>query len=209
MAGVALALLSAYGLLIFGVGYLDRRHRYGSTPMRLATLRGMALVVAALMAGGFGLLVAGPITSLAGLVPSPDRYGSVALGAAGIAVFVAGLVVVALAQRAMGASWRVGLDPSERTALVITGPFRWVRNPIYSALVIMAAGACLMVLNAVAVSAVAVLAAAVVLQVVLVEEPYLARTHGDAYEQYRHTTARFVPVLRPHGSVPAWVPDRP
>jgi len=190
-----LALLGAYAVLVFGVGYLNRRRRYRSTPLRLATLRGTALAVAALMASGFGLLLAGPITSLVHLGPNLGQEGSTALGAAGVVVFLAALTVVALAQRAMGASWRVGLDPSERTELVTTGPFRWVRNPIYSALVAMATGVTLMVGTVAGIAAVAVLAAAVVLQVLLVEEPYLARIHGPAFEQYRRATGRFVPAL--------------
>jgi protein-S-isoprenylcysteine O-methyltransferase Ste14 len=36
----------------------------------------------------------------------------------------------------MGASWRIGVDPSERTDLVTGGAFALVRNPIFSAMLL-------------------------------------------------------------------------
>lgn len=38
------------------------------------------------------------------------------------------------AQLAMGDSWRIGVDEQENTTLVRTGPFKWVRHPIYTAM---------------------------------------------------------------------------
>lgn len=35
----------------------------------------------------------------------------------------------------MGDSWRIGVEPTERTALVTTHPFGLVRNPIFTAAV--------------------------------------------------------------------------
>ena len=51
---------------------------------------------------------------------------------AGIAVMIAGAALLAWAQHAMGASWRIGI-PAEATGLVLRGPFRLSRNPIYLA----------------------------------------------------------------------------
>ena len=36
----------------------------------------------------------------------------------------------------MGESWRIGVDPSETTTLVRTGVFGWVRNPIFTAMLV-------------------------------------------------------------------------
>ena len=43
----------------------------------------------------------------------------------------AGVLVIAIAQRQMGESFRIGIDDA-KTALVSRGLFRHVRNPIYS-----------------------------------------------------------------------------
>jgi protein-S-isoprenylcysteine O-methyltransferase Ste14 len=99
------------------------------------------------------------------------------------------------AQLAMGSSWRVGVDPSERTALRTEGPFRLVRNPIFSWMMLAAAGLALLVPNLASLGALAALVTAIELQVRLVEEPYLLRTHGEAYASWAQRTGRFVPGL--------------
>jgi len=68
-----------------------------------------------------------------------------------------------------------------------------VRNPIFTFLVTALAALALLVPNALAIAALATLVAATEIQVRAVEEPYLERTHGDAYRRYRARTGRFVP----------------
>jgi protein-S-isoprenylcysteine O-methyltransferase Ste14 len=53
----------------------------------------------------------------------------------------------------------------------------------------------LVVPNVLSVLALVALTAAIELQVRLVEEPYLLRTHGDAYRRYAAVVGRFVPGL--------------
>ena len=116
------------------------------------------------------------------------------------AVHVAGVVL--FARRAgrharrpggEGASWRVGVDPGERTALVTDGPFALVRNPVFAALLPAAAGLALMVPSPIALAALAALVVAVELQVRVVEEPHLLRAHGPAYRAYAARVGRFAP----------------
>jgi protein-S-isoprenylcysteine O-methyltransferase Ste14 len=97
----------------------------------------------------------------------------------------------------MGAAWRVGVDPSESTELVVRGPFRWVRNPTFTSMIVVAIGLALMVPSWVALVAVVALVASIVYQVTHVEEPYLGATHGIAYTEYLEQTGRFLPRLRP------------
>lgn len=61
----------------------------------------------------------------------------------------------------MGASWRIGVDEDEDTTLVTGGRFGLVRNPIFTAMVLTAAGLALMVPNAVALTGLAMLVGAV------------------------------------------------
>lgn len=44
-----------------------------------------------------------------------------------------GIAATLYAQIAMGNSWRIGVDPTERTTLVTNGPFALVRNPTFAA----------------------------------------------------------------------------
>ena len=93
----------------------------------------------------------------------------------------------------MGASWRVGVDESERTELVTDGPFALVRNPIYSGVIPLVAGLTLMAPNVVAIAASVALVISLEIQVRLVEEPYLLREHHSPYSEYASRVGRFVP----------------
>lgn len=151
-------------------------------------LAGVAFVVA-LVAG-----VLGPVTVLLGLEPL-RRLDSPALAWAGLALAVVGIAATLATQLDMGTSWRIGVDEAERTDLVTTGAFAMVRNPIFTAMAITGAGLALMTPNVVAVAGFATLLVALQLQVRVVEEPYLFRTHGPGYAAYAATTGRFLPRL--------------
>jgi protein-S-isoprenylcysteine O-methyltransferase Ste14 len=110
-------------------------------------------------------------------------------------LYASGLALTLAAQRAMGRSWRIGVDARERTALVTSGPFQLVRNPIFGAMVITGTGIVLLFASSVALLAYVCLAVALELQVRAVEEPYLLRTHGEAYRTYAQRTGRFFPWI--------------
>ena len=114
---------------------------------------------------------------------------------AGAAAAGGGIVLASLAQQTMGESWRIGVDPDEQTELVTDGVFGSIRNPIFTAMVAVQAGTALMAPTWLSVAGVAALVTAVEVQTRLVEEPYLARTHGDPYTNYASRTGRFLPLL--------------
>lgn len=116
-----------------------------------------------------------------------------AVHALGLALFGLGLVGTLWAQLSMGASWRIGVDAGERTALVTRGPFRWVRNPIFTAMLLAVTGLGLLVPNLMSAIALVTMLIAVELQVRAVEEPYLVRSHGPAYRSWAAHTGRFLP----------------
>lgn len=55
-----------------------------------------------------------------------------------------------VAQSGMGSSWRIGVDPAERTELVTGGVFAVVHNPIFTAMLAAQAGLAFAVPGAVA-----------------------------------------------------------
>jgi protein-S-isoprenylcysteine O-methyltransferase Ste14 len=120
---------------------------------------------------------------------------SAGVRATGVAIFIVGLVGTLYAQIAMGESWRIGVDERERTALVTSGPFAVVRNPIFAAMLPTSLGLALLVPNVAALAGLGALWLALQIQVRLVEEPYLLRAHGDSYRQYAARVGRFVPGL--------------
>lgn len=138
-------------------------------------------------------------TVLAVIAPEGSAWHPAALPAgaraAGLLLYIAGTVGTFLAQLAMGKSWRIGVDSTERTELVADGMFRFVRNPIYTAMLVSVGGLTLLCFTGVTLAGLAGLLVALELQVRAVEEPYLARTHGAAYLRYAATVGRFVPLL--------------
>jgi protein-S-isoprenylcysteine O-methyltransferase Ste14 len=195
MAVLALVLLAAWLLLVAGVPTVVQLRRTGRVSARFRDRAGTPQWWARLLAGvGFACAVAAPLAELAGLEPIPvlDRTP---VRAAGAVLAVLGIAATLAAQQAMGASWRPDVDPEVRTALVTTGPFRLVRNPILTATAATAVGLALLVPNLLAAAMLAAFVAAFQVQVRLVEEPYLQRVHGAAYARYTARTGRFLPWI--------------
>ena len=147
----------------------------------------------ALAAFALVLGVAAPVLALAEVVEPIDALDGTVGHVVGLVLAVGGIAATLYAQIAMGTSWRIGVDPAERTALVTTGPFAVVRNPIFAAMLPTALGLVLLVPSWVALLGLFGLVVALELQVRVVEEPYLRRTHGDAYAAYAGRVGRFVP----------------
>lgn len=186
----------AFAVVAIGWRSVQQRRRTGSSGVVVRRERGAA-------AGGAGLLlVLGVATLAAGTAKSarstPSRWST--RSALGAAAMLAGTGITVAAQRAMGASWRIGVDPDERTALVTSGPFRRVRNPIFSGMLLFAAGNALAVPNRLTLAGVLQLTAGINAQVLLVEEPHLRRQHGTRYADYAASSGRFLPSLGPLGA---------
>ncbi len=149
------------------------------------------LFVAAVGAGALA-----PVLAAAGVASPIVPAGLVQpLAILGLLLVAAGLVTAWASQSAMGASWRIGVDPAERTSLVTAGVFARVRNPIFSAMVAAQSGTTLMAPTWLAMAGLVTLVLSIELQVRLVEEPYLRRTHGREYEEYTRGVGRFVPGI--------------
>lgn len=196
---VAVAALAVYALYLgvgFGLrtwvqwrrtsdtGWRGISGRFGSPEWWAGVLFTVALVAGVL----------GPITALLGLEPVAVLDGATThlLGAA---LAFAGVLATFATQLAMGTSWRIGVDDTETTELVTTGPFALARNPIFTAMATTGLGLGLMVPNLVAMLGFVLLVVALQLQVRVVEEPYLLRTHATRYESYAASVGRFLPGL--------------
>jgi protein-S-isoprenylcysteine O-methyltransferase Ste14 len=203
-AGFALVAVLAYAGIAVGLrAWLQRRWTgasglVGVRPDAEGRRGAPAVAAATLFGAAFAGIAAAPILAIVGAV-GPVAIAGAWAAACGSCLLAAGMGGVLWAQFAMGPAWRIGVDPDERTALVTAGPFRWVRNPIYSSMVLFDAGIALLIPSVVAVAALIALVVAVEVQVRLIEEPHLLRWHGDAYRHWLARTGRFSPMGRQSG----------
>ena len=193
---VAIVLQLAFIALAFGLRTYLHARKTGSTGFRANAARSSAELF-----GAGGITVAAIASLIATVLAAVDVIEPLsfldytALRWTGAIIAGAALVLVLAAQSNMGASWRIGVDPAEKTDLVTGGLFSLTRNPIFLGMLLFWAGMCLLVPNLLSFAAFAIALAAVEVQVRMVEEPYLARTHGDAYRAYTSRTGRLVPGL--------------
>lgn len=113
--------------------------------------------------------------------------------------FMVGVALMALAAtmvcwRQMGSAWRMGIDPNEKTRLIVTGPFKHVRHPIYALSSVLML-ACVVAVPAPLMIAVGVIHVLFLQWEALREERYLLGVHGDVYRKYLARTGRFLPRL--------------
>lgn len=192
---VALILFAVFAALGFGWRSWEQRRRTGSTGFRgisgrpgsIEWLAGVGFIVSMAAA------VFAPILQLVGVVAPVAVLHTTWLQLAGIVVAVAGIAATVYAQLDMGDSWRIGVDRTEATTLVRSGVFGWVRNPIFTAMLVFGLGIALVTPNVVAIVGFVLLVVTIELQVRVVEEPYLLTVHGDAYREYLASVGRFVP----------------
>ncbi|TXI52816.1 methyltransferase family protein [Mycolicibacterium mageritense] len=197
MPSTALILYVIFAALGFGWRSWTQHRHTGSTGFRGISGRPGSLewfagagFVAAILAG-----LAAPLLQLLGILSPVSLLQAPLIQASGTVLAVAGIAATLHAQHDMGQSWRIGVDPSETTTLVRNGVFAHVRNPIFTAMLVVAAGITLMTPNPLALAAFLVLLVTIELQVRVVEEPYLNTAHGQAYRDYCETVGRFVPHI--------------
>jgi protein-S-isoprenylcysteine O-methyltransferase Ste14 len=209
MTRALLATVLAVAFAITALGWRTAVHlrRYGDRGWRVShsSWSGPAARAHGLLVMAGVLLFAAPIAALASGQParpegvetlaSEDTTAATVSLAAGLLLAALGTGITVVAQLQMGRSWRIGLDPAERTALVTGGLFSVVRNPIYSGMGMFALGLALLVPNLPALAALVLGLAGLEVQVRSVEEPHLLHTHGEAYRRWASTAGRFVPGL--------------
>ncbi len=116
------------------------------------------------------------------------------LPAVGVIVMWVGLATRIWAVLALGASFRTTVEVDPGQAVVTTGPYRWVRHPSYTGLLLIVAGFGLS-RGWLSLAACLVLPLPALVWRIHVEEAELSRVLGDAYRSYEATTARLLPGI--------------
>ena len=112
----------------------------------------------------------------------------------GFVLGLSGLLLCWRAQQEMGDSWRVGIDRHNKTKLVTSGAFQKVRNPTYSGLFLICAGAFSIFPTFSFMVWVIVFYISIEFQV-RIEEEFLTDSHGEHYIRYYQTTKRYIPFF--------------
>jgi protein-S-isoprenylcysteine O-methyltransferase Ste14 len=106
------------------------------------------------------------------------------LGVVADAITVIGLLITLWARRMLGTNWSSSVVFKERHALIEGGPYRFVRHPIYSGVLLMLFGTMLVWGRLVGVAAFVVIVVGLSVKASL-EERLLMRHFPEAYARYR------------------------
>ena len=113
--------------------------------------------------------------------------------AIGLVLFALGLGFAIWARVHIGRNWGTPMSQKDEPELVSSGPYRWVRHPIYTGILLAGVG------TAVALSwqwlAAVALAAVYLVYSATVEERYLTKELPDTYPAYQHSTKMLVPFV--------------
>lgn len=125
--------------------------------------------------------------------PRPVAWPAAAVIVAGVALYVLCVWNFATVGRGTPGPW----DAPRR--FVAAGPYRWVRNPIYLAALLVVTGESWLFLSRPVLVYAGMMAVFFHLFVIGYEEPTLARRFGTAYADYRRAVPRWVPRPARHG----------
>jgi len=109
-----------------------------------------------------------------------------------VTILAAGLSATLLCWKRMGKSWRMGINPNEKTQLIVSGPYAYIRHPIYSI-------QSFMLLASMALLPSPLMLVACLLMLTFLqweahrEEKYLVIHHGAGYLDYCRQTGGFLP----------------
>lgn len=205
LALLVVQILAALGLGATGVGFVigPVQRRFPREPVRVVAKRPPAPGTQALWVGGTLLAVLWPVgVFLAPLYayhwPAlPDFPGSWVVQAVGVVLGASGGVLFFRSARAMGRQMTPAIQVQEGHRLLQDGPYRYVRHPVYTAILAVALGQTLLYLS-LPLAVVSGMLVALALYRSRQEESLLRSPEGfgAAYDAYARRTGRFLPRLR-------------
>jgi protein-S-isoprenylcysteine O-methyltransferase Ste14 len=172
--------LAAWAVLELGVRVRERLQGRGGA----ARDRGTRVLIAVTL--GAAIALAAVTASRAPRIAGPHR-------AAGVTVIWLGLAIRVWAIAALGRAFRTTVEVDPGQTVIDTGPYRWVRHPSYSGLLLIAAGCGLASGSWLAIAICPVLPLPALLFRVHVEEAELVSVLGERYRAYQARTKRLIP----------------
>lgn len=151
------------------------------------------LLFTVVVAGLGGAWVPWWILTRHGRTATPAAWAAVPVIAAGIALYVWCVWNFATVGGGTPGPW----DAPSR--VVAAGPYRWVRNPIYLAALLIVLGEAWLFLSLALLTYAGAMAVVFHLFVIGYEEPTLRRRFGSAYLEYQRMVPRWIPRRPRHG----------
>ncbi len=180
--------VAAWLALEAGLLIRDRVRGQGRTARDQGTLwLNMIIITAAVVTAG---ILTGVLKNAAAW-----QFGPAGLSVADPIVMWTGLVVRIWAIVALGRSFRTTVEVDTGQKVVDSGPYRWVRHPSYTGILLLMAGLSLVYGNWPALAILLVLPTGVLIHRIFVEEAVLTEVIGRAYTDYAARTQRLVPGL--------------
>lgn len=129
---------------------------------------------------------------------TPLRLGIIAQAAwvpgAGVGLTALGLILCLWARFRLGGNWSATVTVKQGHTLVTAGPYRWIRNPIYTGMLLMFVGTALVVARGRGWLAVALLLAALAVKI-RQEERFMLRQFPREFPAYRQRSWALVPFV--------------
>lgn len=111
-----------------------------------------------------------------------------------LALTIAGLAFALWARSSLGRNWSGSVQVKSQHALVRSGPYRWVRHPIYTGLLAALLGTAVALDQWRGVLAFVIVLAALLYKLRL-EERWMTETFGDSYRDYRKHSKALIPGI--------------
>ena len=147
------------------------------------------MLLASYIAGISGAFVSAVALPWAAIVPAW------AASAAGLLVLWAGIGLRWWAMSTLGRYFTFTVQSSADQPVISGGPYRFVRHPGYTGVLLAMVGLGLLLTNWLSVVVLAVVVAAGMTYRISVEERALMATLGQPYEDYRSTRSRLIPYV--------------
>lgn len=145
------------------------------------------------------LLVAGWLSAFLGATWVAGQFSAGHFGRwhwiIGLGLMWVGLAIRIWSVLTLGASFRTTVEVDSDQPLVDTGPYRFVRHPSYTGILLLAVGYGLALNSRLALVILLVVPLATTIRRITVEEATMAEVMGDPYEAYRRRTKRLLPGL--------------
>jgi protein-S-isoprenylcysteine O-methyltransferase Ste14 len=183
-AGTVALQLTIAGWVLFELGLRVRERLQGRGGA--ARDRGTRVLIAVTL---------GTAIAFAGVIGSRSTQAEIAGPhvSLGVLLMWLGIAIRVWAIAALGRAFRTTVEVDAGQAVVSTGPYRWVRHPSYSGLLLIAMGYGVAAGSWLSLVVCAVLPVPALLWRIRVEEAELTGVLGDSYRAYRAQTKRLIP----------------